>query len=196
MKKKMGSETEHNELAASEINKKSGLLPPLVSALILIILLTLFCLLALQQVRKETETEVERSLNAVLDTTIREFRSWKAQQQDEHALLANDHELIRVVASLKSDEPASLNTKQRSQLNAVISGSPSGRSDDSETYIVSTQGKLFYSSPQAPSEAVTSQLVSVPERYNHSNGNFVINDKQGLRLHSISLNPFFPANPM
>lgn len=185
MKKKMGSETEQNELAASEINKKSGLLPPLVSALILIILLTLFCLLALQQVRKETETEVERSLNAVLDTTIREFRSWKAQQQDEHALLASDGEFIHAVTSLISDAPASRNATQRSQLSAVISYSRSGRTDDSEIYIVSTQGKLFYSSPQAPSEAVTSHLVSVPERYTHSNGNFVINDKQGLRAPSL-----------
>ena len=80
----MASDSKPTNSAIDTIPLKSGLIPPVVSALLLIVLLSLFCLLALQQVREHTETEVERSLNAVLDTTIREFRSWKEQQHNFH----------------------------------------------------------------------------------------------------------------
>ncbi|WP_414830555.1 response regulator [Alteromonas sp. H39] len=165
----------------NEIPLKSGLLPPVVSAVVLIVLLSLFCLLALEQVRDHTETEVERSLNAVLDTTIREFRSWKEQQHNLHTQLASDDDFITAVSALTNNSAKASEALQKSRIIQVLADSRTPRTSYAAVSVIAPDGALLYSSAPLPSEEITPQLASVAKRYSQHSGNIVVNDTAGRR---------------
>ena len=190
--KKMDADSKKTDTSVNQITFKSGLLPPVVSALILIVLLSLFCFLALQQVRNHTETEVERSLNAVLDTTIREFRSWKEQQHSLHTQLANDDDVVAAVSQLVSGKPLSSDPSRENRINEVLVDSRPPLSSYSSVYILSADGGVLYSSTQHASNEIARQLASVPERYSLQEGSFLVNDRTGRHPpHLYFMEPVF-----
>ncbi len=178
----MTSDSKLTDNSIDNIPSRSGLFPPVISAILLIVLLSLFCLLALQQVREHTETEVERSLNAVLDTTVREFRSWKEQQHNLHSQLANDDDFISSVNALitRNPDPTSA-PSPKSQIEQVLADTRMPRTSYAAVSVLSPDGTVIYSSTQQMSDRIKTQLASVPARYSQQTVSFVVNDIAGQR---------------
>ena len=177
----MASDSKPTNSAIDTIPLKSGLIPPVASALLLIVLLSLFCLLALQQVREHTETEVERSLNAVLDTTIREFRSWKEQQHNFHSQLANDDDFIWSVNALITRDPdTTSDSPPKNQIEQILDDTRTPGTSYTAISVLSPDGTVIFPSTEL-SGWINTQLASVPERYSQQTESFIVNDTAGQR---------------